>query len=191
MTLNKTRPLIYEHKFQSLIGNYNSPYISNSNSPLFPWFHNHTHILIIQESEIRIVKKRILRERGESEIFMEIGKTESFVLLPLFSVCVGIWCGIWKNEGSALSISRSRSGVLSGFRGRTDKRWCACAQYCRNGVVPILVSLPVGNFCFYREIQGFQSKWIVFSITNKITVLPRFPQPRFKGGFFFPPVNGY
>ena len=90
MTQNKTRPLIYEHKFQSLIGNYNSPYISNSNSPLFPWFHNHTHILIIQESEIRIVKKRILRERGESEIFMEIGKTESFVLLPLFSVCVGI-----------------------------------------------------------------------------------------------------
>ena len=46
-------------------------------------------LLIIQESEIRIVKKRILRERGESEIFMEIGKTESFVLLPLFSVCVG------------------------------------------------------------------------------------------------------
>ena len=35
------------------------------------------------------MKKRILRERGESEIFMEIGKTESFVLLPLFSVCVG------------------------------------------------------------------------------------------------------
>ena len=36
-------------------------------------------------------------------------KTES---LPLFSVCVGIWCGIWnwkKNEESALSISRSRS----------------------------------------------------------------------------------
>lgn len=99
-------------------------------------------------------------------------------------------CGNWKNEGSALSISRSGSGsgVLSGFRGRTDKRWCACAQYCRNGVVPILVSLPVGNFCFYREIQGFQSKWIVFSITNKITVLPRFPQPRFKGGFFFFPL---
>ena len=54
MTLNKTRPLIYEHKFQSVIGNYNSPYISNSNSPLFPWFHNHTHILIHTSISISI-----------------------------------------------------------------------------------------------------------------------------------------
>lgn len=55
-----THPVsVYEHKFQSLIGNYNSPYISNPNSLLFSWFHDHTHILIIQESEIRIVKKRI------------------------------------------------------------------------------------------------------------------------------------
>lgn len=119
----------------------------------------------------------------------KLGKQNRLFLLPLFSVCVGIWSGIWKNEGSALSISLVLVLVLVfslDFQNRTDKRWWACAQYCRNGVVPILVSLPVGNSCFYREIQGFQSKLIVLVLLIKLRFCQDTPNQDSKEDFFFP-----
>lgn len=128
---------------------------------------------------------------------MEIGKNrESLFLfwLPLlFSVCVGIWSGIWKNEGSALSISLWFWCSLWDFETEPDKRWCGLvwerAQCCWNGVVPIFSSSASWEFLFLQRNSRFSVKTncigIYYYNNNKITVLPRYSQPRFKGGFLF------
>lgn len=62
-----------------------------------------------------------------------------------------------------LSGSGSGSGVLSGISKPNPINggvvWCGSAHNVAETVsCRFLVPLPVGNFCFYREIQGFQSK---------------------------------
>lgn len=60
-------------------------------------------------------------------------------------------------------LSGSGSGVLSGISKPNPINggvvWCGSAHNVAETVsCRFLVPLPVGNVCFYREIQGFQSK---------------------------------